>query len=78
MTMTIDAKGRITIPKRTRRALKLEPGSHLELAIKDDAIVLYKAGGLDGTVADRFERARGAAQIKWRTEDLMALLRGGD
>jgi antitoxin PrlF len=52
--------------------------SHLELAIENDAIVLYKAGGPDGAIADRFERARGAAEIKWRTEDLMALLRGGD
>ena len=25
---------------------------------------------------DRFDRARGSAEIKWRTEDLMALLRG--
>jgi AbrB family looped-hinge helix DNA binding protein len=27
---------------------------------------------------DRFEAARGKAQVKWRTDKLMALLRGSD
>ena len=27
---------------------------------------------------DRFEAMRGKAQVKWRTDDLMALLRGND
>jgi hypothetical protein len=27
---------------------------------------------------DRFEAARGKADVKWRTDDLMALLRGED
>jgi len=31
-----------------------------------------------GAKRDRFEAARGKAQVKWRTDDLMALLRGGN
>lgn len=39
----------------------------------------FKRGAIDQTrqpERDRFESARGKAQIKWRTDDLMALLRG--
>jgi antitoxin PrlF len=41
-------------------------------------VVLRKADGTNqasAPKADRFEAARGKADIKWRTEDLMALLR---
>ena len=41
-------------------------------------VVLRKADGTSqasAPKADRFEAARGKADIKWRTEDLMALLR---
>ena len=30
------------------------------------------------TMVDRFEAVRGRADIKWRTDDLMTLLRGED
>lgn len=77
MATTITVKGQVTIPKRIRDALKLAPGSQVEFAVHDDKVVLYKAGArTNGARKDRFERARGAAEIKWRTEDLMALLRG--
>lgn len=34
------------------------------------------AGQITGSKRDRFESARGKAQVKWRTDELMALLRG--
>jgi AbrB family looped-hinge helix DNA binding protein len=78
-TMTI--KGQVTIPKKVREALCLAPGDSVEFNVNADGqIVLFKAGngaaGADGR--DRFEAARGKAQIKWRTDELMALLRGED
>ena len=77
MATTITVKGQVTIPKHIRDALKLAPGSRVEFAVQDDKVVLYKAGARsNGARKDRFERARGAAEIKWRTDDLMALLRG--
>ncbi len=43
---------------------------------------MHKAGGRKGgrwgQKRDRFEAARGKAQVKWHTDELMALLRGAD
>jgi AbrB family looped-hinge helix DNA binding protein len=79
MATTITVKGQVTIPKRIRDALKLAPGSRVEFAVHDGKVVLYKAAAhTNGARKDRFERARGAAEVKWCTEDLMALLRGDD
>jgi AbrB family looped-hinge helix DNA binding protein len=79
MATTITVKGQVTIPKRIRDALRLAPGSRVEFAVENDKVVLFKAGvRSNGAKKDRFERARGAAQIKWRTDELMALLRDGD
>jgi antitoxin PrlF len=78
MATTITVKGQVTIPKHIRDALNLTPGSRVEFAVADGRVVLFKAGKRSGAKADRFERARGKAEVKWRTEDLMALLRGPD
>jgi antitoxin PrlF len=79
MATTITVKGQVTIPKHIRDALKLAPGSQVEFAVENDKVVLSKAGARsNGAKKDRFERARGAAEVKWNTEELMAMLRGGD
>jgi antitoxin PrlF len=78
MATTITVKGQVTIPKKVRDALKLTPGSRVEFDVEDGKIVIRKAGGRTSARPDRFERARGAAQVKWRTRDLMALLRDAD
>jgi hypothetical protein len=40
---------------------------------------LFKAGARrNGGKKDRFDRAVGAAEIKWDPDELMALLRGDD
>ncbi len=79
MATTITVKGQVTIPKHIRNALKLMPGSRVEFAVENEKVVLYKAGARsDGAKNDRFYRARGAAEIKWHTKELMALLRGDD
>jgi len=41
-------------------------------------VVVHKAGAKPVSERDRFESARGKAQVKWRTDKLMALLRGKD
>jgi antitoxin PrlF len=40
--------------------------------------VLQRAAPSSAGKRDRFESARGKAQVKWRTDELMALLRGDD
>ena len=79
MATTMTVKGQVTIPKHIRAALKLAPGSQVEFAVENEKVVLYKAGTRrNGARQDRFDRALGAAELKWRTEELMALLRGDD
>jgi AbrB family looped-hinge helix DNA binding protein len=75
-------KGQVTIPKKVRDALRLAPGDGVEFDVNQEGqIVVYKAtgrAGAHGRKPDRFEAARGKAQVKWRTDELMALLRGED
>ena len=72
----INRKGQVTIPKRIREALGLTPGSRLDVSITDDRqIVIRKATTLHSTRPDRFDRATGSADIHWRTDELMKLLR---
>ena len=77
MATTLTIKGQVTIPKHIRDALHLAPGSSVDFAIGPDGqVVIQKAGGQRGSGADRFQSARGKADIHWRTDELMALLRG--
>lgn len=81
MPTTLTVKGQVTIPKQIRDALGLVPGTPVDFAVnRDGEVVLHKAplasGRKAGEPADRFAAARGKADVKWRTQDLMALLRG--
>ncbi|HRP97540.1 MAG TPA: AbrB/MazE/SpoVT family DNA-binding domain-containing protein [Rhodocyclaceae bacterium] len=79
MTTTLTSKGQVTIPKRIRDALGLAPGCKVEFAVnRDGDVVIHKEGEHPDRPRDRFEAARGKADIKWRTDALMALLRGDD
>lgn len=79
MATTITVKGQVTIPKHIRDALKLAPGSRVEFAVENEKVVLFKAAKRhNGAKKDRFDRALGAAEVKWRTDELMALLRGDE
>ena len=73
---TITIKGQVTVPKPIRDALGLVPGSQVDFALDDQGrVVLQRAGAQRKKKADRFEAARGKADIAWRTDELMALLR---
>jgi len=78
MQSTMTIKGQVTVPKRIREALKLSPGNQVRFDVnKQGEVVLSRADARRNASpkADRFERARGAAQVKWNTKELMALLR---
>jgi AbrB family looped-hinge helix DNA binding protein len=73
---TLTIKGQVTIPKHIRDALGLKPGSPVSFAVNADGeVVVQRAQAANGRKRDRFEVARGKADVKWRTADLMALLR---
>ena len=77
MGSRVTRKGQVTIPKRVRDHLGLEPGSVVEFDLADDGrIVLVKAG--IPPKPSRFEQLRGIATTKLTTDEIMALLRGDD
>lgn len=80
MSTTLTVKGQVTIPKPIRDALGLAPGSAVDFAVnREGQVVLHKVASPQSKGAnpqpDRFDAARGKADVKWRTQDLMALLR---
>lgn len=78
---TITVKGQVTIPKPIRDALNLTPGSAVRFRINDAGQVVIEAADASAptpATADRFDAARGRAEVKWRTDDLMRLLRADD
>lgn len=79
MATTLTSKGQVTIPKQIRDALNLAPGSSVEFAVnREGEVVIHRVGARPSRTRDRFESARGKADVKWRTDDLMTLLRGED
>ncbi|MES2683878.1 MAG: AbrB/MazE/SpoVT family DNA-binding domain-containing protein [Pseudomonadota bacterium] len=79
MATTMTSKGQVTIPKRMRDALCLSPGDGVDFNVNPAGqVVVHKVGAKAARKRDRFDAARGKAQVKWRTDDLMALLRGND
>ena len=83
MNTHLTSKGQVTVPKRIRDALHLLPGMPVRFALTEHGqVVIQPANEPTGVtpirVTDRFEAARGKADIRWRTDDLMKLLRADD
>lgn len=77
MSTTLTSKGQVTIPKRIRDALNLAPGCAVDFSVNHEGdVVIRKLEDQTGHKPDRFEAARGKADIPWRTDALMAQLRG--
>jgi antitoxin PrlF len=76
MPTTMTSKGQVTIPKRIRDALRLQPGASVEFDVNAAGeVVLLPAARAARKAADRFAVVRGKADVKWRTDELMRLLR---
>jgi AbrB family looped-hinge helix DNA binding protein len=79
MATTLTSKGQVTIPKRIRDALQLQPGAAVEFSVNAGGeVVLHpprpaRKGALPRK--DRFDAVRGRADVPWRTDELMKLLR---
>jgi AbrB family looped-hinge helix DNA binding protein len=82
MATTLTRKGQVTIPKRIRDALRLLPGTPVVFSVNAAGeVVLHPSrhakGGRTPT-RDRFDAVRGRADVPWRTDALMKLLRADD
>ena len=69
------SKGQVTIPKTIRESLGLEPGSEVVFDVGAEGAVLLR-GKRRAARTDRFGAVRGKADVAWRTDELMRLLRG--
>ena len=80
MATTLTSKGQVTIPKRIRDALQLLPGAAVEFSVNAGGEVVLHPARLPrrGLRKDRFDAVRGRADVPWRTDDLMKLLRSDD
>ena len=81
MATRITLKGRVTLPKRVREALRLSPGDAVEFKTNGSGEFVIHKAPLVTSVAARRERPvnpRAEAQRRRRAAELMALLRGLD
>jgi antitoxin PrlF len=70
----VTTKGQVTIPKRLRDHLGIEPGSSVEFELADDGRVWLKTGR--PAPKSKFARLRGSARSSMTTDEIMALTRG--
>ncbi len=82
MSTTLTSKGQVTIPKRIRDQMQLLPGAAVEFSMNAAGeVVLHPprpARGSRRPAPDRFDAVRGRADVRWRTDELMKLLRADD
>jgi antitoxin PrlF len=82
MGTKLTSRGQVTIPKHIRDELLLLPGTAVEFSVnRDGEVVLHRPRPPKGTRTarnDRFDAVRGRADVRWRTEELMKLLRADD
>jgi antitoxin PrlF len=75
MANTVTSKGQVTIPKRIRDYLGIEPGSEVNFRRAEDGHIIIERS--DGTrPPSRFEKMLGSAGPGPTTDELMKLLRG--
>ena len=75
MTVSVNGKGQVTIPKPIRDHLGIGPGSRVDFRLTaDGGIMLEKAN--EPQQPSRFAKARGSAGPGMTTDELMVLLRG--
>ncbi len=71
MPNKLTIKGQVTIPKQIREALGLKPGMPVDFALNyQGEAVIRRAKVSAKSNPDRFEAARGTADVKWHTNGL--------
>ncbi len=81
MAHQVTVKGQVTIPKRVREYLGIQPGSGVEFEVGPQGEVLLRKAGRSpkhGRPRSRFAALRGTRKTGMTTDELMNLLRGYD
>jgi antitoxin PrlF len=78
MSTTITSKGQVTIPKKVRDFLGLAPGSAVEFEVSGSGeVTLRPTKRAPKRRKSGFAKLRGRATVTMRTEEILALTRGG-
>jgi len=83
MANNVTSKGQVTIPKKVRERLGIAAGSAVAFELTDAGDVVLRPVARGGTrrsvrpPRSRFAKLRGRATVKMRTEEILALTRGG-
>ena len=81
MAHQVTVKGQVTIPKRVREYLGIQPGSGVEFEVSPKGEVLLRKAGRPAKRArppGRFAVLRGTRKTGMSTDEIMNLLRGYD
>ena len=74
---TVTSKGQVTIPKRLRDVLGIQPGSAVDFKLTPTGEVVLRHGKRKGRQPkSRFASLRDTATVKMSTDQIMALTRG--
>jgi AbrB family looped-hinge helix DNA binding protein len=79
MTSTLTSKGQVTVPKKIRDYLGLQPGSTVAFSLGPHGEVLVQTGEASPQRhKGRLRKLRGTLATGRSTDELMSLLRGYD
>ena len=76
--MRITSKGQVTIPRDIRDRYGLLPHTEVEFVAEGDTVFLRKSDGENHRLRAWLDQARGSADIKMTTDEIMSLTRGED
>ena len=80
-TATVTSRGRVTIPMTVRAFLGIEPGATICFEPMGDGEIALRVARPELArvkhVGSRFAQLRGCATVRMRTDDILALTRGG-
>lgn len=79
MSTVVTSKGQVTIPKKVRDYLGIEPGTAVDFELGEDGrVTVRKTGPGRPSPRSRFARLRGRASARMSTDEIMSLTRGGE
>jgi len=76
--MRITSKGQVTIPRDIRDRYGLLPHTEVEFVAEGETVFLRKSDGENHRLRAWLDQARGSADIKMTTDEIMSLTRGED
>jgi AbrB family looped-hinge helix DNA binding protein len=76
--MRVTSKGQVTIPQDIRERYGLLPHTEVEFVAEGGTVFLRKSESENHRMRAWLDQARGSADIKMTTDEIMALTRGDD